>query len=309
MQHKTKEDNMLKLFSKEKPSKTAYNAAWFRACSHKDFQDQIWGPDFIAEGFLSFPIKLLTKSKKFREKGKAKTNESTPGVYEYIIARTLFFDEVFTQALKESIPQIVFLGAGYDSRGIRFKHLNNSTQIIELDMAATQNRKIKCLKKNKIKIPEYLTFTTIDFNNQSLESALTSAGYQKGKRTLFIWEGVCMYLETKSVRDTLAFIQQSSTSDSLLAFDCVVSFSDKDGHKYHGAKEILQFMKDKHKNEPFTFSIDGKNIADFLGECGHKIVRHLNQDQIETTYLKKADGSSIGKPNGLFNMIITSPEV
>lgn len=309
MQHKTKEDNMLKLFSKEKPSKTAYNAAWFRACSHKDFQDQIWGPDFIAEGFLSFPIKLLNKSKKFREKGKAKTNESTPGVYEYIIARTLFFDEVFTQALKESIPQIVFLGAGYDSRGIRFKHLNNSTQMIELDMAATQNRKIKCLKKNKIKIPEYLTFTTIDFNNQSLESALTSAGYQKGKRTLFIWEGVCMYLEAQSVRDTLTFIQQSSTSDSLLAFDCVVSFSDKDGHKYHGAKEMLQFMKDKHKNEPFTFSIDGKNIADFLGECGHKIVRHLNQDQIETTYLKKADGSSIGKPNGLFNMIITSPEV
>ena len=300
---------MLKLFSKEKPSKTAYNAAWFRACSHKDFQNQIWGPDFIAEGFLSFPIKLLNKSKKFREKGKAKTNESTPGVYEYIIARTLFFDEVFTQALKESIPQIVFLGAGYDSRGIRFKHLNNSTQIIELDMAVTQNRKIKCLKKNKIKIPEYLTFTTIDFNNQSLESALTSAGYQKGKRTLFIWEGVCMYLEAQSVRDTLTFIQQSSTSDSLLAFDCVVSFSDKDGHKYHGAKEMLQFMKDKHKNEPFTFSIDGKNIADFLGECGHKIVRHLNQDQIETTYLKKADGSSIGKPNGLFNMIITSPEV
>lgn len=300
---------MLKLFSKEKPSKTAYNAAWFRACSHKDFQDQIWGPDFIAEGFLSFPIKLLNKSKKFREKGKAKTNESTPGVYEYIIARTLFFDEVFTQALKESIPQIVFLGAGYDSRGIRFKHLNNSTQIIELDMAATQNRKIKCLKKNEIKIPEYLTFTTIDFNNQSLESALTSAGYQKGKRTLFIWEGVCMYLEAQSVRETLTFIQQSSTSDSLLAFDCVVSFSDKDGHKYHGAKEMLQFMKDKHKNEPFTSSIDGKNIADFLGECGHKIVRHLNQDQIETTYLKKADGSSIGKPNGLFNMIITSPEV
>lgn len=300
---------MFKLFSKEKPSKTAHNAAWFRACSHKDFQNQIWGPDFIAEGFLSFPIKLLNKSKKFREKGKAKTNESTPGVYEYIIARTLFFDEVFTQALKESIPQIVFLGAGYDSRGIRFKHLNNSTQIIELDMAATQNRKIKCLKKNKIKIPEYLTFTTIDFNNQSLESALTSAGYQKGKRTLFIWEGVCMYLEAQSVRDTLTFIQQSSTSDSLLAFDCVVSFSDKDGHKYHGAKEMLQFMKDKHKNEPFTFSIDGKNIADFLGECGHKIVRHLNQDQIETTYLKKADGSSIGKPNGLFNMIITSPEV
>jgi len=295
------------MFSKEKPSKTAYSAAWWRACSPKDFQHQIWGPDFIAEDFLPFPIKLLSKSKKLREKVKAKMNKLTPGIYEYIIARTLFVDEVFTQALKESIPQIIFLGAGYDSRGIRFNHLNNSTQLIELDMAAIQNRKIKCLKKNKIKTPEFLTFTSIDFNNQSLESTLSSAGYQKGKRTLFIWEGVCMYLEAQSVRDTLTFIQQSSTSDSLLAFDCVVSFSDKDIYKYHGAKEMLHYMKDKYKNEPFTFSMDGKNIADFLGECGHKVVRHLNQDQIETTYLKKTNDSSIGTPNGLFNLVITSP--
>ncbi len=300
---------MFKLFSKEKPSKTAYSAAWWRACSHKEFQDQRWGPDFIAEDFLPFPIKLLSKSKKFREKVKAKTNELTPGIYEYIIARTLFMDEVFTQALKESIPQIVFLGAGYDSRGIRFNHINNGTRIIELDMAAIQNRKIKCLKKNKIKIPEYLTFTPIDFNNQSLGSVLTSAGFQKGKRTLFIWEGVSMYLEAQSVRDTLTFIQQSSTSNSLLAFDFVVSFSDKDVDKYHGAKKMLRYMNDKYKDEPFTFSMDGENIADFLGECFHKTVRHLNQDQIETTYLKKADGSSIGKPNGLFNLILTSPEV
>jgi methyltransferase (TIGR00027 family) len=295
------------MLSKEKPSRTAYSAAWWRVCSHNDYQDQIWGPDFIAEDFLPFPIKLLSKSKKFREKVKAKMNKLTPGIYEYIIARTLFVDEVFTQALKESMPQIVFLGAGYDSRGIRFNHLNNGTRIIELDMAAIQKRKIKCLNKNKIKIPESLTFTTIDFNNQSLESVLASAGYQKGKRTLFIWEGVCMYLEDQSVRDTLTFIQQSSTSDSLLAFDCVVSFSDKDVYKYHGAKEMLHYMNDKYKNEPFTFSMDGNNVADFLGECGHKIVRHLNQDQIETTYLKKADGSSIGTPNGLFNLVITSP--
>lgn len=297
----------MKLFSKDKPSKTAYSAAWWRACAHKDFQDQIWGPDFIAEAFLPLPIKLLSKSKKFREKVKAKVNKLTPGIYEYIIARTLFIDEVFTQALKESIPQIVFLGAGYDSRGIRFNHLNNKTQIIELDMAAIQSKKIKYLKKNKIKIPEFLTFITIDFNNQSLESALASAGYQMGKRTLFIWEGVSMYLEPQSVRDTLTFIQQSSTSDSLLAFDCVVSFSDKDVYKFHGAKEMLHYMKDKYKNEPFTFSMDGKSITDFLGKYGHKIVRHLDQDQIETTYLKKVDGLSIGKPNGLFNLVITSP--
>lgn len=297
------------LFSKENASETAYSAAWFRACAHKDFQDQMWGPDFIAEDFLPVPVKLLSKSQLFREKGKAKMNRLTPGIYEYIIARTLFFDEVFTQTLSESIPQIVFLGAGFDSRGIRFNHLNNSTLIIELDMAATQNAKIKSLKKNKIKIPDYLTFADIDFNNQSMESALTSAGYQNGKRTLFIWEGVSMYLEAQSVRDTLNFVKQSSTPDSLLAFDCIISFADEDLINYHGAIEMLNHMKNKYKNEPFTFSMEGKDIAEFLGECGHRIVRQLNQDQIEATYLKKEDGSSIGKPNGLFNLIITSPDI
>jgi len=298
---------MSKLFSKEKPSKTAFRAAWMRAWAYKDFQNQKWGPDFLAEYFLPFFIRLLVKSEKARKIGKEISKKSSLGVYEYVIARTLFFDEVFSQALKESIPQIVFLGAGYDSRGIRFKHLNNNSQIIELDMAATQRRKIKYLKKHKIKNPEYLTFVTIDFNNQSLDGALTSAGYEKDKRTLFMWEGVSMYLEMQSIKDTLTFIQQYSPPDSLLAFDYAVSFPDEDIHQYYGAKEMLKTMKDEFKNEPFTFSLKEKNLADFLEGCGHKIIRHLNKDQIEKTYLKKADGSSIGTANGLFNLVITSP--
>ena len=54
-------------FLKEKPSKTAFIAAWLRAWAHKDFQDQIWGPDFLAEYFLPLIIRLLEKSEKFRK--------------------------------------------------------------------------------------------------------------------------------------------------------------------------------------------------------------------------------------------------
>ena len=86
-----------------------------------------------------------------------------------------------------------------------------------------------------------------------------------------------MYLETQSVKNTLTFIQQCSTSDSLLVFDYVISFSDKDIHKYYGAKELLGTMGNDHKSEPFTFFMEGKNIAAFLNECGHKIIRHLDQ--------------------------------
>ena len=136
-------------------------------------------------------------------------------------------------------------------------------------MAASQNRKIKCLKKNKIKIPEYLASTPIDFNNQSLESVLTSAGYQKDKRTLFLWEGVSMYLETLSIKDTLTFIQQYSPPDSLLAFDYVVSFQDEDIHQYYGAKEMLKTSPmGNARHHQLKESIHGRSFG--LQHCGRR---------------------------------------
>ena len=73
---------MLKLFSKEKPSKTAFRAAWMRAWAYNDFQNQIWRPDFLAECFLPFPIRFLVQSERYREKGKANANAMSPGIYE-----------------------------------------------------------------------------------------------------------------------------------------------------------------------------------------------------------------------------------
>ena len=101
-------------------------------------------------------------------RAKAKDNDQIrmPGVFEYVMARTAFFDEVFINALNEAIPQIVLLGAGYDTRAYRFADLNRYSRIIEMDNAATQNRKKKCLKNFKIEIPESVTQVTMDFNRK-----------------------------------------------------------------------------------------------------------------------------------------------
>jgi O-methyltransferase involved in polyketide biosynthesis len=52
-----------------------------------------------------------------------------------MIARTACFDSLFMAALKYRTPQIVLLGAGYDSRAYRFAESNQSTTIFELDIA------------------------------------------------------------------------------------------------------------------------------------------------------------------------------
>ena len=64
--------------------------------------NEVWRHDsdvfvFIINILLAFHRYIFPGT---QEIGKTKTNESSPGVYEYIIARTLFFDELFYQALK-----------------------------------------------------------------------------------------------------------------------------------------------------------------------------------------------------------------
>jgi len=70
-----------------------------------------------------------------------------------MIARTAWFDGLFLDALNNKIPQIVLLGAGYDSRGFRYAKYNSSTKVIELDTATTQNRKKKFSRSLKYSIP------------------------------------------------------------------------------------------------------------------------------------------------------------
>jgi methyltransferase (TIGR00027 family) len=289
-------------------SNTALLTAFYRAVGNKEFQNRKFGSDYLAEIFLPFYARFLIKSKRMRAKAKDKDQIRMPGVFEYVMARTAFFDEVFIAALNEAIPQIVLLGAGYDTRAYRFADLNKYSRIIELDNAATQNRKKRCLKNFKIQIPERVAHISMDFNKDSLKDVLQCAGYEDDRKALFIWEGVCMYLEAKSVDTILAFVTDSSHRQSAIAFDYAITISDDNRHKYYGAGEIIRIMKKSRSNELFKFTIDEDKIEPFFNQRGLNIVRHLNPIQIEKSSLLREYGTPIGRPNGMFRFVIASPD-
>ena len=299
---------MSKRSAKGRDSQTALLTTIYRAIGSKEFQNQKVGSDHLAEYFLPSHVRFLIKSKRLRSRGKEKNKAQMPGVFEYVLARTAFFDDVFIEALNGGIPQIVLLGAGYDTRPYRFSELNKCSRIIELDNAATQNRKKKCLKKFKIDIPEQVTHIPLDFNKESLKDVLQYAGYEDSKKTLFSWEGVCMYLEPKSIDSILGLISHSSHAKSIIAFDYAITVLDDNSHKYYGAEEIIRIIKRPRSNESFKFTIEEDNIESFLDQRGLKIVKHLNHRQVEESFLTGKNGASIGQPNGMFRFAIASPK-
>ena len=290
----------------EKASETAFFAALRRAIANKNFGDEKLGPDYLADIFLPAHLRFFLRFEKIRENTKEKLNGFLPGLNEYMIARTAYFDTLFVGAINSRTPQIVLLGAGYDTRAYRFAMQNSSTTIIELDAAPTQNRKLKCLRKARIVIPERVKFASIDFNKESLKDVLENAGYDNREKTLFIWEGVSYYLDTESVDEMLEFVSQSLHNESTIAFDYTIPISDETVNDYYGVREFIQTMKKHHADEELMFSIDDGKVGTFLKQKGLKVIEHLDNQEIERKFLIDDSGSMIGKITGHFRFVAAS---
>ena len=118
----------------QKPSDTALFAALRRTIANKEYNNDKFGPDFLAKQFLPPHFRFFLRFKRIRANTKNKLNEALPGLNEYMIARTAHFDRLFVDALKDKTPQIVLLGAGYESRAYRFAKSNHATRIFELNI-------------------------------------------------------------------------------------------------------------------------------------------------------------------------------
>ena len=132
-------------------------------------------------------------------------------------------------------------------------------------------------------------------------------GYKNNEKALFIWEGVSYYLEPKSVDATLEFVNHFAHYESVIAFDYTISISGESIHNYYGAIEFAQSMKKHHQTERFRFNIDEGKIEPFLKQRGLRIISHLNNQEIEKTFLLNDNGSLMGQITGLFRFAMASP--
>jgi methyltransferase (TIGR00027 family) len=278
----------------EKASSTAGYTCFSRACATREKDERLRGPDDTAEIFLPTLAKIILNVPVLRKAFMGKIAPS--GIYEYVIARTKLLDEIFLDALTRQVQHIVLLGAGMDTRAIRFANRNQRTKIIELDIEKTQRPKIEILKRKQVKLPNELVFASIDFNEQSLSDVLVEAGYQNGQQSLFLCEGVTMYLDPEAVDGTLSFIRDSSQSGSQVVFDYIYSSVLRRENSLYGEKEIFDTVS--RAGEGWTFGIENGQIDEFLTERGFKLTAHYSPTDLESKYFQKSDGNLVRRING-----------
>jgi len=137
-------------------------------------------------------------------------------IADLMIARTIYFDKII-ERLAQDAEQFVVLGAGYDTRAYGALKDREIT-FFELDQPATQRMKIEWLGKAGID-SSHVTFVSVDFSRENFFDKLKENGYDAEKKTLFLWEGVTLYLSENDVREMLREIGTRAVSGSTIVAD------------------------------------------------------------------------------------------
>ena len=276
----------------KRTSMTAEMTCLMRALSYRDRSSIYRSNDYIAPLLISSFLNTLAKTSIFRNIYKYLAPK---GIYEYIIARTKYIDEVF-EKYKQDIGQVVLLGAGFDSRSIRFNDQLKHAAFFELDSPITQESKLARLKEKKIKIPANINYIPINFNKETIMEKLTEYGFLRDRVSLFLLEGLTMYLNEKSIDATFNMIYDIAARGSMVVFDYVYSSVIRRENTYRDEGKISNMVG--AFGEKWSFGIEKGDINHFLSKYGFTLTDEANSTALEKRYFTNIKGNLIHHVNG-----------
>lgn len=267
------------------PTKMALQIAGVRASESVFPESDRLFFDPFAERFFPEPVRSQFKQLEIVKQEIAKYESMMPGVNGAIVARVRFIDEVVKQAVQSGLNQLVLIGAGYDTRAYRFKEVLKEVRIFEVDHPATQKIKKETVQREFTDVEvTNVVHVPLVFGQQRLDEALQSNGYDFGQKTLFVIEGLIMYIPPASVDGLLQFIRQGSASGSAVVFD----YFERDVVEGHSdlpeARALFQFVR--NEGAPLQFGVDHDDIEAFLKARGLEVVQSTTPQACKELYFR-----------------------
>ena len=147
----------------------------------------------------------------------------------------------------------------------------------------------------------------IDFNKEKLEDKIRQAGFIAGKRSLFLLEGVTMYLSKDAIEGTFRFIADVSGFESMLVFDFIFGGVLRKENKYYGEKGM--YKRVAKVGEGWSFALEEGAVEGFLGKYGFVLKDYRGSSDLEDAYFRDSKGQVVGRVNGTHAIITAIKKV
>ncbi len=191
-------------------SLTALGVALLRAGSAGLRAPYVGVRDDVGLALLPAPYRAMALAlRRGGTRGFVALDRAVLGLASHVVLRTLQIDRLVGDAVLGGARQMVLLGAGYDTRAHRLEL--PGVRAFEIDFPATQE-----VKRRRVPHETAPTYVSVDFERDDLAAAVLGAGFDPAASSVWLWEGVTVYLTRAARRATLAAVARVSAPGSTL---------------------------------------------------------------------------------------------
>ena len=188
-----------------------------------------------------------------------------PGQFEAFAHRKAFCELQVRKSIEEGAKQVLVLGAGYDTLGWRLAPEFPGVIFFEIDHPATAQ--YKSIGIETMGQRENLCLMAEDLGRRKLVDVLTTNEiWDQSPQTVFIAEGLVMYLPAEAVRELFCQCALIAGAISRIAFSYIPAGAD--GHLDVGRWTSLMLWLQRMIGEPWLWSIRPEDLGQFLRESG-----------------------------------------
>lgn len=178
------------------------------------------------------------------------------GICLHYILRKNYIERKLREFLSNGGKQVVIIGGGLDTLGIRIANEFDNLIIVEVDRAATSDIKKSFVENAQSKI----IFNSSNLDDKPLEKILSEIPeFDFAAPSFFACEGVLMYLKPETVDEIFQFFSQRTAPKSFFVFTALEELENIKNDKQ------FMFMKKfvKSRNEKFLSAISPDQIKNY----------------------------------------------
>jgi methyltransferase (TIGR00027 family) len=247
-------------------------------------------PDALASRLVGMPFRMMLWPL-LRRRFVAAFEQRAPGVYFVHQARTKHLDAILLAELDAGASQLVVLGAGFDSRALRFAERLKGARVLEVDHPATSAEKQRRVTRAFGAAAGGVRYVAADFTRDDLGAQLAAGGFARDARTVFLWEGGSMYLTASAVEAILAFVAKAAPGSAL-----AVDYLWRSALERPDEPTKRNLAATAARGEPYLFGLDPDEVAPLFARHALSIVSNVGADVLATRYLTGSDGAVWGRP-------------
>jgi methyltransferase (TIGR00027 family) len=254
-------------------SRTAAIMAAFRASETAKPRDRRLFSDPYAKAFSPPALRVAASASRLPVAGGLLTrfiDWRWPGARSSAVARTRLIDDWIGAAISGDVEQCVILGAGFDSRAWRLPALAQ-VRTFEVDHPATSAAKEDRLSRLGV-ARQRVDFVRVDFEREDFAPSLEAAGFDAGRRSLVLWEGVSQYLDAQSVARVFAWAGRLAPGSRMIFTYVDAGVLDK-ATDFFGAQAILRAVQKSH--EAWTWGSRPDELRETLAAVNLEIMADL----------------------------------